>query len=167
MEIDLTSIIIGIAALSTFFVPIGMHQFSQKRKLNKTKKVFEAAAEKNGLQIHEMEVLRNGVAIGIDINQENVLYIENGNKTLIGLRKIAGCKLYKHQRKDTLADGSKAVIHEQGIQLNFHTRSNDDVVLLFFQGKEGSTYGDEGIIIERWIVKMTSALKKSSAEVAV
>lgn len=58
-----------------------------------------------------------------------------------------------------------AVIHEQGIQLTSKNRNKSSFKLLFFQGKEGSTIGDEGVIIERWIGRIKSVLKKTSGEV--
>lgn len=165
MEIDITSIIIGIAALSTFFVPIGLHQFSHKRKNKKTQHTLETAAIKNRLRIDQLEVLRGGGAICIDNQQKIVLYIKNETETVISLEDIAGCKPYNDQRKETLKDGSKAVIHEQGIQLSFQASSKkSDVKLLFFHGKEGSTFGDEGVIIDRWIGKIKSVLKISPGQ---
>ena len=165
MDIDLTSIIIGIAALSTFFVPVGLYQFSLKKKFKNAKKAFESVAQKYQLQIDQFEILRNGNVIGIDSEKKIVLHLKNGVDTLTELKHVVGCKYYNQQRKVTSDDGNPDVIHELGIQLTFQPRLNYNVKLLFFEGKEGSTHGDERIIINKWIGYIQTLLKKTADEV--
>lgn len=159
MEIEITSIIIGIVALSTFFIPIGLYQFSQKQIIKKARKSFDAAAEKTGLHINQMEIIRNGVAIGIDLQQQIVLHVRNGIETLTDIKNVSGCKLFKHQRKDMMGHDNSSFIQQMGILITFHKSQHKDLKLLFFEGKEGSTFGDEGVIIHRWVKNINSALK--------
>ncbi|CAN5327000.1 hypothetical protein BH23BAC3_BH23BAC3_35220 [soil metagenome] len=167
MEIDLTSIIIGIAALSTFFVPIGLHQFSHKRNIKKTQEYFESVAENNGLQIDHMEVLRNGIAMGIVVHRQIIIHIKNSTETLLDMKTIASCSFYKHQRKEGTQAGDLCVIQELGIQIALQNRHNRELKLILFEGKEGITFGDEDVIIRRWIDKINSVLKKKNKEAAI
>lgn len=160
MEIDLTSIIIGIAALSTFFIPIGIHQFSQKNKVKKTRKSFEEAAEVYSLHIDDMEVLRNGLAIGIDTQNHCILHLSDQKETMIELDDVQSCKLFKDLRRETTVDGTKTHTVLFGIHIKFKQNQNLGLKLSLFEGNEGSVFGGEEVIIQRWIDKIHSAMKK-------
>ena len=159
MEIDLTSIIIGLAALSTFFVPIGLYQISQKQIIKKAKTTFDAATQKNRLQIDQMEIIRNGVGIGIDLQQQIMLHVRNGTETLTDLKNVAGCKFFKDHRKNIPGNDNGSYYQEMGIQIIFPGSQSRELKLLFFEGKEGNTFGDEEVIIHRWVKNINSVLK--------
>ncbi|MEX0944942.1 MAG: hypothetical protein WDZ38_04650 [Balneolaceae bacterium] len=161
MEIDLTSIIIGIVALSTFFIPIGIHEFSQKFKLKKTRKSFDDAAKVYDLHIDNMEVLRNGFAIGIDTQNHCILHLKNQKETVIELDDIQNCKLFKDLRSETADDGTKLHTVRMGIHIIFKQNRSLEIKLPLFEGKEGSIFGDEEATIQRWIYKIHSVLKES------
>lgn len=158
MEIDLTSIIIGIAALSTFFIPIGIHQFSQKNKFKKTRKSFQDASEAYNLHIDDMEVLRNGFAIGIDIQNHCILHVKDQKETLFELEDVRNCKFFKDHRTREADDGSKTQTEVMGIHIMFNQNQSREIKLPLF---EGSTFGGEEVTIHRWIDKIHSAMKKS------
>lgn len=167
MEIDLTSIIIGIVALSIFFIPIGIHQFSEKNKLKKTRKTFENAAEVNSLFIDEMEVLRNGFAIGIDTQNYCILHLRNQKETIIKLENVQSCKLFKNIRSEKTVDGTKTHTVLIGIHIKFKQNQCQEMKLSLFEGNEGSAFGGEEVIIQRWIDKIHSAMKKKQKSKAV
>lgn len=161
MEIDLTSIIIGIAALSTFFIPIGIHQFSQMNKFKNTRKSFDNAAKLYSLHIDDMEVLRNGIAIGIATENNCILHLKNQKETIIELHDVQSGKPFKNLRSETAGDGIKTNTVEMGIHIKFKQNQISDMKLPLFEGNEGSIFGDEDITIHRWIDKINSAMKKN------
>lgn len=158
MDINLTSILIGIAALSTFIVPIGMHQFSQWRKQITTRDAFEKAARNYDLKIEAPEILRNGSAIGIDIPNRMLLHFKNGQDTLIGLDDIQSCSFFKYQQKSGSVKSSESQNLSMGIQIVLKKSQTNKLNLPIFEGKEGFTFGDEERISERWIKNIRSNL---------
>lgn len=149
METDLTSILIGLASLATFFIPIGLYQFSQKRKTKQTEKAFLNAAAKHRLSINKHEILRNGIAIGIDGSKQTLLHVIGNESRIIRLSTVANIKSYKSLKKEDVEDGSHINIQETGIHI--HLQNQGAVKVPVFRGKEGSTLGDETRIAERWI----------------
>jgi len=158
MDIDLTSILIGIAALSTFIVPAGMYQFSLWRQHNSTRDAFGNAARNYGLQIETPEILRSGTAIGLDIPNRMLLHFKNGEDTLIGLNDIQGCSFYKQMKKVRAEDGTESQIQSIGIQVVLKKSPTGKLNLPVFEGKEGFTFGDEERIAERWIKNIRANL---------
>jgi hypothetical protein len=161
MEIDLTSVIIGIAALSTFFIPIGIHQFSQKYKFKKTRKSFDDAAKVYDLHIDDMEILRNGFAIGINTQQHCILHLNNQKESIIELDDVQNCKLFKDLCSEIADNGTKIHTVRMGIHIKFKHNRSLEIKLPLFEGKEGSIFGDEEVTIHRWIYKIHSVLKES------
>lgn len=165
MDIDLTSILIGITALSTFFIPIGMHQFSQWRKMNSTRNAFKNAARNYELHIDTQEILRNGTAIGLDIPGRSLLHFKNGKETLIGLEDILSCSFFKQLHKDSENGGSGSKILTIGIQIVLNKSQTRKLNLPLFEGKEGFTFGDEERIAKEWIQKIKSNLTTEKAPI--
>ncbi|MGF1670632.1 MAG: hypothetical protein ACFCU6_09300 [Balneolaceae bacterium] len=156
METDLTSILIGLAALATFFVPIGLHELSQKQKISKARKSLLALAEKIGIHLNEIEVLRNGTAIGIDSQNKHLLYLKKGTEIILNINKVNSCKPYKNQKNELSEDGNSRTVQEMGIHISFLNGQShkEEEKLIFFEGIEGNVAGDESIIIQRWINKI-------------
>lgn len=162
MEIDIVSIIIGIASLATFFVPIGLYQLSVKRKKHSLQTVFKGAVEKNALHIDESDFLRNEIAIGIDLQKKIILHVHKGIDTLLDIRTMKSCRSYKQERREKAENGSLTITLEMGIQIAHRHGTNLDVKVPLFQAREGSVYGDESIIINKWVNKMNALIKKES-----
>jgi len=167
MEIDLTSIIIGIAALSTFFVPIGMHQFSQWRNENTTRNLFENKALLYSLTIDSSEIFRSNSALGLDLLNRTLLHLKDGKETLIELDDVQNCSSFKHARKQLNNDGTELHILSLGIQISLKTSQTRKMELPLFEGKEGFTFGDEELIIERWVKTIRAELITDRATVHV
>lgn len=162
METDLTSIIIGIAALSTFFIPIGMYKISQRRKLRTTLHLFRNFALNYGLRIDDVDILRDGIAIGIDFQNKILLHVIDRRETLMDLSDVQSCSLFKHQRKVTGDDGTVKHILTSGIQVKLIKSQTRELQLPLFIRKGGGTFGDEEIVIHKWIVKIKTALVEHS-----
>lgn len=165
MEIDVISIVIGIVALSTFFVPIGLYQFSEKRKLKNAKSKFISVADQHDFHIDEIEVFRGGITMGIDMQNRFLLHVKNGKETVVDLEEVQSCTFYKNQRNESTENNTQTLIQEMGIEVTLRNGRKGELRLPTFKGKEGFTFGDEPIITQRWISKIKSA--KSLAEAAV
>jgi hypothetical protein len=162
METDLTSIIIGLASLATFFVPIGIYQHHEKKGQKEAKKRFLNKAEEIGFQIGDVEILRNHAAIGIGKNYEQLLYVLENEYEIVELTDVVDCTVFKNQKQDAgRGDGG---IRQIGLRLKLHKGSG--IKLPVFEGKEGTQIGDEGLIVQRWIEKINSASKKLGAATA-
>jgi len=165
MEIDLTSIIIGIAALSTFFVPIGMYQFSQWRKLSTIRSAFEKKALLYDLNIDTSEIFRDYTAIGLDTHNRTLLHLKYGQETLIELDDVQSCSSFKKKWKQRMGDGSDLNMLSIGIQITLKTSQTRKLELPLFEGKEGFTFGDEEYITERWVKNIRSVLSADKAAI--
>ncbi|MEX0661838.1 MAG: hypothetical protein WEA58_15285 [Balneolaceae bacterium] len=159
MEIDVISIVIGIVALSTFFVPIGLYQLSEKRKLKDARSKFKSVADEHGFHSDEMEVFRGGITMGIDLQNRSLMHVKNGKETVLNLDEIQDCKFYKTQHNEPAENDTTTSIQEMGIAVSLRNTKNDDLRLPIFKGKEGNTFGDESLITQRWIRKIKSVQK--------
>lgn len=160
MEIDLLSVIIGMVALATFFVPIGLYQYSQSRKLRLIKKSFVEAADKHHLQIRDSAILRDGIAIGIDAEQHALLHVRQQESVMLKLDDIDQCRTYTDQRKHAGGDGLPATFRETGLRISLRHPHKRDLKLPLFEGKEGSTFGDEDVVVRRWKDKIHAVMRK-------
>lgn len=158
METDLTSILIGLASLATFLLPIGYYQLREKKSLKEAKKLFLKKADDIGFQADDIEVFRNRAAIGFDKNHEELLYVSGNQHQLIKLTDVVDCTIYKNLKKDPESDGS--VFQQTGVRIKLH--KGLDANLPIFEGREGTMIGDEKMIIQRWIGKINTANKEVS-----
>jgi|SRR6056297_1461395 len=160
METDLTSIIIGLASLATFFVPIGYYQHHEKKNKKESKKHFLKKADEIGFQAGEIEVLRNHAAIGIGKNSEQLLYVLGSNYKIVELTEVTDSTIYKKY-----ADSNGERVRQIGIRLKL--QKGKIINLVVFEGVEGTIIGDEHLIVQRWISKIQAAHKKLSTAVIV
>lgn len=161
MDIDITSVVIGIASLATFAVPIGYDQIKVKRFRRNAERNFEKASSDLGFTRGSFDVLQNGAAIGIGLNNEELLYAKSdSNYQLIELNRVTTCRSYKNETAVTGNDGHQQVHKEMGIKV--HIRNSEDVKLPVFQGRDGFQRGDESMIIERWMSNIIKASRSAS-----
>lgn len=153
METDLTSIIIGLASLAVFLVPIGYYQLHEKKGLKEVKKLFLKKADDLGFQTGDIEILRNHAAIGMDKNHEELLYLNGNQFELIELADVVHCSIYSNHKKDL--DSGDGVIQQIGIHMKL--QKGLSIKLPIFEGKEGTLFGDERLITQHWIGKINSA----------
>jgi|SRR6056297_909621 len=158
MEIDITSVVIGIASLATFAVPIGYDQFKVKRAKRKSEEQFLNSASETGFVHGSFEVLHNGAAIGICLNREELLYVKKSSAyTLIELCDVTSSSTYKSESVLTDNNGLKQNFKEMGIKLS--TRHSGDIKIPVFEGRDGTQRGNESLIIERWMSKINKAVR--------
>lgn len=153
METDLSSIIIGLASLATFLVPIGYYQLREKKVLKEAKKQFLKKADDLGFQTGDIEILRNRAAIGLDKNHEELLYLHGNQFEMIELADVVHCSIYSNHKKDL--DSDDGVIQQIGIHMKL--QKGLGIKLPIFEGKEGTLVGDERLIAQNWVGKINSA----------
>jgi hypothetical protein len=163
METDLTSIIIGLASLATFFVPIGIYQHHEKKTKKESIKHFLKIAAEIGFQAGEIEVLRNHAAIGLGKNGEQLLYVIERQYKLVELTNIVDGTVYKKHKKYPASESER--IHQIGVRLQL--QNGESVNLTVFEGKEGTLFGDERLIAQQWVSKIRKAQKKLSSVASV
>jgi hypothetical protein len=163
METDLTSIIIGLASLATFFVPIGIYQHHEKKTKKDSIKHFMKIAAEIGFQTGEIEVLRNHAAIGLGKNGEQLLYVIGTQYKLIELTKVADCTVYKKNKKNPESELER--IYQIGVRLQLE--NGESINLTVFEGNEGTLFGDERLIAQQWISNIRKAQKQLSTAASV
>src|SRR6056297_2921023 len=132
METDLTSIIIGLASLATFFVPIGYYELHEKKSLKEARKRFLKKASEIGFQTVDVKILRNHAAMGIGKNNEQLLYVHGNQYELVEIADVVNLCMYKRNNKNS----ENEVFQQIGVRLNLH--KGVSVELPVFEGKEGT-----------------------------
>jgi hypothetical protein len=112
-----------------------------------------------------MEVLRNGIAIGIDSQNRSLLHLINRKEEVVEIDEVQSCKFYKHHRKETTEGGTETSVQEMGIQVILKKRQDRNMKLPLFEVNEGGIFGGEDFTIRKWIDKIHSIQKKNKREV--
>ena len=164
MEIDITSVVIGIASLATFAVPIGYDQFKVKRAKRKAEQQFLKTATDIGFEHGPFEMLQNDATIGIGLNNEELLYVKDSSTyKLVELCDVTSCSTFKSESVLTDNDGLKQSFKEMGIKLS--TRHSGNLKLPVFEGRDGTQHGNESLIIERLMSNINKAIRDISQSV--
>jgi hypothetical protein len=158
METDLMSVVIGLASIATFLVPIGYYQMKEKAGVKKAKKQFLYAAMEHGFQPGEYDVLRNRAVIGIGRNGEELLYVHDAVFELVEICDLNQATLYKKTQSVSGENGEQQKNQVLGLQLKM--KKGGHIRLPVFEGRDGTQAGDERIIIQGWIRKIESAKKE-------
>lgn len=158
MEIDITSVIIGLASLATFAIPIGYDQLKGKHKASKAKQQFFTISADTGFQYGQFDLLGNYAVIGLGKNSEELLYVKDSdNYKLLELCAITSCTSYKSKTKVN-SGTSGQTMKEMGLRLG--RKNGGDIRLPVFEGRDGTQHGDETVIIEQWIGRINTARKQ-------
>ena len=160
MEIDFASIIIGLASIAIFLVPVGYFQIKEKNNIKNAKRQFLETAQDLGFQAGEFDILKNRAVIGIDKNREELLYVNKTGHNLIQLVDVEQPGQFKSSQ--TVADdsGTEQLVREIGLQLKM--REGGRIRLPVFEGRDGTQTGNEQLIIQDWVHKIDSAKKELS-----
>lgn len=154
MEIEISSIIIGILSLATFFIPILYSQKKQKSLHTKMLAKFLEIAANHQLNITINDTPGGRYAIGLDETQQKLLYIDetgdSGHRVIIDLKDVRSVKQINIQHSVKTHVGSTTVIDRLGIKLAFRNHQLNDNILLFYVGKNGLPLGNELELVRRW-----------------
>ncbi|MEX2345162.1 MAG: hypothetical protein WD604_06070 [Balneolaceae bacterium] len=152
MDIEMSSVIIGLCFLAVFFIPIMYSQRVQKAKNKKIYNLFMDAAKSHQLTISEYDVLDEHSVIGLDNHQNMLLFLRHANggseRVLVDVSKIESCKMINLSR----SPGKHiTVVDRLGIRLTFKKGKIPEKQLLFYEGTHGEPLGNEYFLTKKWI----------------
>lgn len=162
MDIDLTSIIISIVALSIFFVPIMYDQLSKKKNVKKIEKSLTNFAKQEDLQITQHDTWRDSYVIGIDEDSKKLLYINiedgNENKALIDLSEVKKCWRSKKSRDLKIPKKRTKVTDQVLLLFDFKKQKQSKQKLVFFHRNRDHSLRDEISLADRWVKTVNANL---------
>lgn len=153
MEIDSSSLIIGLGLLFLFMTPIFFYQMSVSKKERRLSSLLKEIATKNQSKLDEKEAFRTGFALGLD-KQKRLLFWAQADpesketqSEVYSLAEYDKCSVYKSQSGTTQHDG--ATISEIGINLKTsHNKQSVNIPTCVV--KQGWLAGDEVVQADRW-----------------
>lgn len=156
----------AIFFLATFLVPIAYFQLKQKRKIRAIQNVFHDVENKHQLNITRQEIWRESYGIGIDEKAGKVLYLntnEGGTgPVIIDLEGVSKCRIFQEKRKvNSSGNIPQTVTDRLGLGFQFRNSDEPEVILEFYNGKEGAIINGEHALTEKWISIIRTCLKKS------
>lgn len=162
MEIDLSSIIIGIIALSFFFLPVFYFEYYKKRATKKFTVHFNQVAQKNSLDLAQYDVWRDQFGIGIDTEAKKIMYYKqkNGqeNTVILDLSEIKKCRISKEDDRIKTPDGDRRITTRVDLHIEFLSPEKTDVSVEFYKGESGDTVSEEVMFSEKWSKLINSRL---------
>lgn len=168
MEIEISSIIIGILSLATFFIPILYSQRRQKSLHTKMFAKFMEVAANQQLNITRSDTPGGRYAIGLDEIQDKLLYLDetgdSGQRVVIDLKDVRSVKQVNIQHGVKTHVGSTTVIDRLGIKITYRNHQIHDKTLLFYEGKSGLPLGNELELMRRWEKIVAQKLKSDHIE---
>jgi hypothetical protein len=164
MDIDISSIIIGIVALSFFFAPVIYYEYYKKRPTKKFTAHFKKTAEKHHLNLTQFDVWRDHYGIGIDNDRKKIIYFiqKYGQEKLLllDLAEIKKCRKSKEDYRLKTPDGYKKITTRIELQFEFLTHKKSDASIEFYKGESEQNVRDEVMLAEKWSKIINSKLSK-------
>lgn len=164
MDIDISSIIIGIIALSFFFVPVIYFEYFKKRSAKKFTALFKDEAQKNGIDLSQFDVWRDRYGIGINSNANKLFYLnqksgQNETRT-VDLDAIKKCIIAKDDERIKTAKGNLRLTTRVDLLFEHIKSTQPDTTLEIFKGENGDSVRDEVQLAEKWSKRVNSLLTK-------
>lgn len=162
MEIDVTSIVIGVGILILFMLPIFFYQLSVSRKDRRLTQLLKEISSKHQASIDEKENFRTGFALGIDKKKNLLFWVHADPETkktesaVYSLSEFDTCSTYRTQSGSGSQDGSTQ--YEIGINLKTGNNKNS-VNIPTCSVRQGWLAGDENAQADRWQKKVQLQLK--------
>lgn len=162
MDIDLTSVIIGIFALATFIIPIAWYQVSEKMKTKKLSSEFLQTAKNKNIQITEFDVWGGSYGIGLDRPAKKLLYLgkekEMPRTEVVDLSVVSHCRVASGTKSVKNAQGRTNFTDRIGLYISFETPQKAGLSLEFYNGENGKTLTGEMSAANKWSRTINSAL---------
>lgn len=154
MDIDITSIIIAIAGLSTFFVPIAFDKHKKKNQAKQHLSVFIQDAAAQNIQITEYDVWHEKSIIGID-KTSGFIVCRNELSTkpetvIIDLSEVQRCKMFKSDRSVIMQGKTLLVTDKVGLLFTHKNQKKPDKKLVFYDAGRGPALSVEIPLSEKW-----------------
>jgi hypothetical protein len=162
MEIDITSIIIAVVGLSTFFVPIAYDKHKKKSQSKQHLSKFMQDAVDQNIQITEYDVWHEKNIIGIDKTSGFVAYRNelsaNPETVVIDLSEVQRCRRYKTDRSVIMQGKTVLVTDKVGLLFTFKDQKKADLKLIFYSAVNGTALSVEIPLSEKWSAMINNNL---------
>lgn len=166
MKVDLTSVIISIFALATFFVPIAWYHFSQKAKMKKLTDMLNQYADENKASLTSHEIWGDCYALGIDEKNKKLLYLktnkDNEEVLFIDLSEIDRCKVVNGTKNIPGTKANMSVTNNIRLQLHYKASGKASDFLEIYDGENGKSLTSEISVANKWSKSINSVLHKHS-----
>jgi hypothetical protein len=163
MDIDLSSIIIGIIALSFFIVPVIYFEYFKKHTTKKFTAYFNEIAQNNGVKLSQFDIWRDSYAIGIDSDAKQILYLKRKNgqdeTQFVDLSEVNKCRVSKDDERIKTPNGEQRVTTQIDLQIEFKNPEKPHLTITFYNGKNGDSVRDEVTLADKWSRLINSKLK--------
>jgi len=154
MEIDLFTIIIGVLALSIFFVPILYFEYYKKRKTKKFTAYFNQLMQNNSIDLFQYDMWRDQYGIGIDTITKKIIYTKQGNgqdnTEILDLSEIKKCRISKEDDKISTPNGDRRLTTQVDLHIEFLSPKKPAVFLEFYKGENQDSAREEVFLAEKW-----------------
>jgi hypothetical protein len=166
MDIDLSSIIMGIAFLSTFFVPIAWYQLSEKKKKSRAEHALTGAAQEANLNLSHHDTWAGKYGIGLDVEKQVLIWLHLSesadiNKTVtVNLHEAARCTMKVSERIIKGLKGAAPVTESIALHIAYRSSSKKPVILEFFNATSGTTQSTEHALSKKWARMIGEQLKQ-------
>lgn len=166
MKVDLSSVIISIFALATFFVPIAWYHISQKAKVKKLTDMINQFADEKKISLTNREIWGDCYALGIDEKNKQLLYLKLNKddevKVSVDLSEIDHCKVVNGTKNIRGAKGSMSLTNNIRLQLHYRKSGKASDFLEIYDGENGKSLTSEISIANKWSKTINSLLHKHS-----
>ncbi len=150
---DITILLIGIASLAVFIVPIYFLQRANRREELNKQKSFKKLAEQNGVTVSKFD-LWNENGIGIDQNKKKVFVTNTLNEkpvnSTIDLSDYVSCKLVNDSRTVKTKHNKTTVVERISLNLKSANSTQTDTAIVFFDKNVSPSLNNEFMLAESW-----------------
>jgi len=164
MDIDLFSIILGIIALSFFFVPVIYFEYFKKRTTKKLTSHFNDIAKTKNLNLSQVDVWSDKYAIGVDTIANQLMYLKQINgedeTLLIELHDVKSCRISKEVEGTKTQKGSQRGLKKIYLQIDFLSPEKNQEIISFYDEKNGDSVREEITLADKWSKLINSKIKK-------
>lgn len=162
---DLTILLIGIASVAVFIVPIYFLQRSNKREdINKQKK-FVKLAEQNGVMVSKFD-LWNENGIGLDESKKKLFVTNTLNEksvsTTIDLVDYSMCKLVNDSRTVKTKHNKTTVVERITLNLKPANSNQLDTTIVFYDKNANPQLNNEFMLAEGWEKLLNETLSRKN-----
>jgi len=156
--------IIGLGFVFFMLAPFITYWIVQKVKAGKFAKHFLQSSLQHNLSLSQNEIWRKNYAIGIDINEKKIFYLNKAKnpeqEIVVNLSEVAKCRVSNDMKPVNLEIGKdfKDIL---GLAFSFRDTKKAEITLEFYDGSEPMSHPDgEHLIAEKWLGIVNPYIKK-------
>lgn len=152
-KMDLTTLLIGVAALAIFIVPVLMIQVANRRRDKRRIKAFKQLAAQNGLTLTKYDTWGES-CIGVDEEKKKVYFSTGSNgqasSTLVNLSDVQTCSVSSDGKSLKTKEYNSALTERVSLDFWNGNGKQPEKSFLFFDKSIDSTLTDELLLAQKW-----------------